>query len=57
MRIKKHSTGLHHAHFRSADGKAKSVTTRCTDKEEARKVVKESGIADLEAAAKADHLQ
>jgi integrase len=48
--------GVWKASFLTADGQRKVVTTRCTDKEQARKVVAESGLQDLELAAKAGRL-
>lgn len=48
--------GVYHASFRTLEGKTKTITTKCTDREEALKVVKASGLQDLELAAKAGRL-
>jgi integrase len=48
--------GVYHATIKTASGKTKTISTRTTDKREARRVVKESGIKDLEATAKAGRL-
>lgn len=48
--------GVFHAKFKDATGRTKSVTTRCSEEREARQVVKESGLATLELAAKAGRL-
>lgn len=46
----------YHARIRTVEGKQTTITTRATDKDEARRIVKESGIADLERAAKSGRL-
>lgn len=48
--------GVYHATFRTALGTTKSITTRTTNKEDAVKVVNESGIKELEMAAKSGRL-
>lgn len=48
--------GYWKVYFRTADGQRKLISTRCTDKDEARKVVAESGLKDLTLAAKAGRL-
>ncbi len=48
--------GVFYACFTGKNGARKRVSTRCTDKTEARKVAVESGIAELEMAAKAGRL-
>jgi integrase len=48
--------GVYYASFRTAEGKRKTISTRCSDRTQALKVVKESGLSDLEAAAKAGRL-
>ena len=47
---------IYHAQIRTAAGKSKTITTRCTDAAQARKVAKDSGIEQLEHAAKAGRL-
>lgn len=42
----------YHASYVGADGKTKTVTTKCTDKDEARRVIKGAGFTELESAAK-----
>src|SRR5690242_7285497 len=56
MKIKKNTSGVYTASFRTASGKVRTVTTKCTNRQEAERVVKESGLADLEMAAKAGRL-
>ena len=56
MKLIKQANGIYHAQFRTADGKVKSITTRTTNKDDAVAVAKESGIAELEMAAKAGRL-
>ncbi len=41
---------------RSADGKTRTISTKCTDKKEARRVASESGIKELEMAARSGGL-
>jgi len=53
MKLKKVG-GIYHASFRTAAGKTKSITTRCTNLEDARKAA--ADIADLELAARAGRL-
>lgn len=48
--------GVYYASFRTAGGKTKTISTHCTDEREARKVVQESGLKDLELAARAGRL-
>ena len=55
MNLKKVGS-VYHAQFRTAEGKTKSITTRCTDKVEAAKVARSAGIEQLESAAKAGRL-
>lgn len=47
--------GVYHAVIQSS-GKRRTISTRCTDKRQAEKVVAESSIAELEVAAKAGRL-
>lgn len=47
---------VYHATIRTASGKQKSITTRTTSRREAEQVVNESGLKDLEHAAKAGRL-
>lgn len=56
MNLKKNEHGVYIARFKTAQGTTSQVTTRCTSLDEAKKVVKESGLADLELAAKAGRL-
>lgn len=57
MTLTKHkSSGVYHARIRTADGKTKTITTRTADKTEARRIVKASGLRELEATAKAGRL-
>jgi integrase len=55
MKLKKVG-GVYHAQFKTAAGKRTQVTTRCSDRSEAERVVKEAGIKDMEMAAKAGRL-
>ena len=48
MKLKKNSDGVYVISFRTAEGKTKHISTRVKDGAEARRVVKESGIEDLE---------
>jgi integrase len=48
--------GVYYASFQTAGGKTKTISTRCTDEREAKKVVQESGLKDLELAARAGKL-
>ena len=52
MRLHK-ARGIYHAQYTGPDGKTKSVTTKCRDKEEAKRVIKTAGFTSLETAAKA----
>ena len=55
MNLKKVGS-IYHAQFKTAEGKVKSVSTKCTDKTEAARVAKAAGVAELESAAKAGRL-
>ena len=46
----------YHARVRTADGTRRTISTHTTDKAQARRVVKESGLEELEASAKAGRL-
>lgn len=56
MTLTKKKGGVYYATIKTAAGQTKSITTRTTNQADARKVVKESGISDLEMAAKAGRL-
>jgi integrase len=56
MKLTKNDRGFYVASFRTLQGKTKSVSTRVRDAEEAWRVVKESGLEDLERAARAGRL-
>lgn len=47
---------VYHAKFKTADGRSTTLTTRSSDKREAERIVKESGMKDLERAAKSGRL-
>ena len=53
---KDRKSGFWFAHYRDEKNTPRRITTNCTNKIEAERVVEESGIADLSAAAKAGHL-
>ncbi|EEF63347.1 tyrosine-type recombinase/integrase [Pedosphaera parvula] len=48
--------GIFHAQFKTTQGTTKTITTRCTNRADAERVVKESGLKDLELAARAGRL-
>ena len=48
--------GIYHAAFRTADGTTKTVTTRSRDKREAARIAAESGVAEMEMAARSGRL-
>lgn len=56
MKITKNEGGVYVASFRTAEGKTKSISTKSRNADDAKRIVKESGIADLEMAAKAGRL-
>jgi integrase len=56
MKLTKNQSGVYVASFRTVEGKTKQISTRVKDADEARRVVKESGIEDLERAARAGRL-
>src|SRR5436189_5850704 len=47
---------IYHAELDTQSGKRATVTTRCTDKKDAQKLIKESGLDKLELAAKTHRL-
>ncbi len=55
MRLTK-KDGTYYVSFRTADNRTKTISTRCTNEKDAARVVQESGLKDLEIAARAGRL-
>lgn len=49
-------SGFYHVHYKDQTGKPRTVTTKCTSRKEAEEAVKNSGIRELEATARAGRL-
>lgn len=56
MNITKDKNGVYYASFRTAEGKRKTITTKTTNLEDAKRVVKDSKLAELEMAARSGRL-
>lgn len=56
MRMFKTREGVYQVSFRSTAGKTKTLTTRCTNEADAKKVVQDAGVKDLELAARSGRL-